>query len=251
MKKDFTNKLTPDKDPNDGVNMTSMFGKGNDNRTQNEKKHRPTKIKMDVLSFVEKMPIIKTIGIEKMGYITLSIILFIQSIYLAVNKNWGDSFGGIILLVLTLFLIKKTNFIYTDNHNYFLSNLTTTLRALFLNIKFTSVLMDKSKELIYASIWMMMIQHFILSLFLFHPISNSLYSLGYYLFILIIMILISNRETKVLYEALTLFCIYQLILIISNGFVGLYVNYHTVISYLIFWTLACIFKQCKIVNIEV
>ncbi|MDF2880230.1 MAG: hypothetical protein K0R54_787 [Clostridiaceae bacterium] len=228
--------------------MVQMYGTSSKFGDYKEKNKKPKQKKIQK----QKLELPEKIEIEHVGYILLSIVMILQSILFTFNGDIGNAIGGIILAIISIIIPLTIRFVYNDNINYYLANATVTLKSLFLNLEITSGLMKLSTKIFFASVGAVAIQQLILRHFLFLPLSNMIYSFGYYGMLFSSLLCFANRETNELHKGFSIYSSCAFLLILENGFIAQYkfINYHLVISLMIFWTLSCLFKKCVIEDIQ-
>lgn len=198
---------------------------------------------------VENIPIPVNEGMIKKGYIAIGIILLIEAIFLLINSEVMSFIGGTFLAVFSFLLAWKVKYRYTKESNFFFYHLTVTLKGVLNHHRTTSILLEGSEKIFIYSIGVMAVQYILLSWF---SLSSVLYSFGYYVMFLGIVLNFAKRKTELLYKGLSLYCGLLLLMTLLNTFGSYhYVNYHTVITILIFWYLAGLFQTMKISEVHI
>jgi hypothetical protein len=224
--------------------MRQMFGQTTDDKltiNNNDKKYTTFN--------VENIPVPIGEGVIKKGFITFGVLLIIQAAFLLNGGKILDFIGGSLLAGLSFLLAWKVHYKYTDVTNFYFSNFTVTLKGLLLHYRATSIFMEQSEKILLYSVGMMAVQHFFLS---WLPPTSVLYAIGYYGFLLGIILNLAKRKTELIYKGLFLYSLFQVLLTIGNAFGKFqYMNYFTVLSLFLFWYLAGFFKSLYITNVDI
>lgn len=224
--------------------MRQIYGNSPDNNKYTEN-HSVKKKERNI----ENIPIPVKEGMTKKGYVAIGVMLIVEAIFLLSGFKVMDFIGGTILAGLSFVLAWKVNYKYTQQSNYLFHYFTVTLNGVLKHYRTTSILYDASEKIFIYSIGIMAVQHFLLS---WLSLTSILYSIGYYGMFLGIILNLAKRKTQFLYKGLFLYSLLLLLMTIQNAFGGYhYVNYHTVISILLFWYLAGLFQSLKISEIQI
>lgn len=205
----------------------------------------------DTLKLAEQ--VIQTIDdskLEKVGYWTLVGVLAVLFITLLVQGMWSGSIGALLLIAITIFVMRKVPFSYSVETNFYLANVTNTLKAMFHHFRITAKIIPYAHTVLYCSVLVMVVETFILRWFLLSSLSGLIYSVGFYGMWLGVVLLFAKRSTVEAYRGLLLAYGYHILVILMNGLSIHVVNVFTVLSAILIWTLAGWMKQCVIEDIK-
>lgn len=249
MKRDFSNITRQTSRPKDDNPMDQFFGDSPSTKKEQLAKPSPT---IEVESVVKKATeIMDHKKVNKTGFGILLAVLLASAGFFGFNGNWTDTIGAILFVVVTIILMLKVKYRYSEESNYYLANVTTTLRAMFRHYRITKKLMDNAIPIMSWSVVLMTIEHFLLRWFLFSPISSTLYTIGYYVLWIGIIMSFAKRDTKSAHRALMFVYGYYVLSILFTTFFYHDLYYFTVITAILIWILAGWMKNCEITDVKV
>lgn len=226
--------------------MRQLFGDAPDNEKFTPNKKEPSNKKERNL---EDLPIPVRGGTVKKGFIAFGVILLVEALFLLNGMNVFGFIGGTLMAVLSFLLAWKVQYRYTRESNFYFYHLTVTLRGVLSHYRATSILYEASEKIFLYSIGLMAVQHFLLSWF---SLTSILYTVGYYGMFLGIILNLAKRKTLLLSKGLFLYSILLSVMTVQNTFGSLhYVNYHTVLSMLLFWYLMGLFLTIQVTELHI
>mgnify|MGYP001209327616 CR=1 FL=1 len=182
------------------------------------------------------------------SFILVGVLLIMESIIMMVYMHFMGFLGAVLLSLFSFLLARKVRYKYTDETNFYFYNFTVTLKGVLEHYRTTSILMEVSEKLFLYSIFLMTIQHFLLSWF---SLTSILYSVGYYGMLLGIILNLAKRETKLIANGLFFYSIMLALMTIQNALFSHYINYHTIISLFLFLYLTGFFHSLNIERVHI
>lgn len=243
MKKNFRDRATDHSRPTNDQPMYQYFGQ--EVSTPIEKPAITQEIEETVANVLDNSKI------EKAGYWVMIGVLSILLISFIIKTNITGIVSSVMMIGLFFIGVRKITFSYNATVNYYLANVTVTLKAMLRNFSLTNKLVPHAEKVLIFSVLSLIIEHFLLRWFLFAPISSAIYTVGFYGMWVGIVLCFATRETAKAYRGLTLAYLYYIITIFFNGlFIGdIYI--FTVVSSFIIWTIAGWMKNFVIEDIQV
>ncbi|MBP1309234.1 hypothetical protein JOD82_002254 [Paenibacillus sp. 1182] len=243
MKKNFHDRVTNRSKPTSDQPMYQFFGE--EVSLQEDKANVRQEIEETVVRVLDHS------RMQKAGYWLMVGVLSILLILFVIKTNLSATVGSIMMIFLFLLGVRRIPFSYNADINFYLANVTVTLKAMFQHFSITSKLIKHADKILFVSVTAMLIEHLTLRWFLFAPISSAIYTVGFYGMWLGCILCFANRDTSKAYRGFALAYIYHLIVILFNGLFNNDLYIFTVVSAFVIWTIAGWMKKCAIEDIQI
>lgn len=184
-------------------------------------------------------------------FILVLVMGIIGSLYHFPMSLFIKSFIGVAVLgVMSFFLIRVTKEVpYTPELEHYVGNASVTLKALFMQFSFTRHLIPHAESLFLWGIIAVITERLFLSWFFLSSLSSILYGLGFFAMVVGTILCFANRETDIIAEGLTVYCVGMALVMIWNAL--LYGSFPLLfgVNYLFFAVVAYYARQWKVVPV--